>query len=121
MPDQPALAETARHFLSTLGPEQPGFVSSLTLCEVVWTLGRAYGYARGDVVRVVEGLQRSALLVLERPDLVDAALASFRTGGPGFSDHFIAATHAAAGVSASVTLDRRASKLPGWRLLAASG
>ena len=115
--DDEAMARAAEGFLQTLTPEDPGFVSLVTLCEVVWTLDRRFRRTRGEVLAFLEALQASAEIRLERPGVVREAVGSYRRGGPGFSDQLIAAVHAAERVDGSVTFDRKLSRLPGWRLL----
>ena len=115
--DDAEQAATADRFFAGLSVEQPGFVSALALCEAAWTLQRSYGYPRGDVVRVLQKLVTVNNLVVERVDSVVVATRSFEEGGAGFGDHFIAACHAEAGAFSTVTFDRKASRLPGWRLL----
>ena len=115
--DREAMAEAADRFLASLTPEEPGFVSGLAVCEIAWSMRRSYGYDRQAVVRALRGILAAAELRVERATVVADAVDGLETGGAGFSDQFIAALHADAGADATVTLDRTASRLRGWRLL----
>ena len=115
--DDEAMVQAAERFLQTLTPDQPGFVSHVTLCEVVWTLARRFQRTRNEIFLFLDAMEASAEIRLERPAVVREAVLAYRRGGPGFSDHLIAAVHAAESVDGSVTFDRKLSRLPGWRLL----
>ena len=86
--------------------------------EVTSTLQRRYGLGRGEVVKIVRWLLQASEIRLARAQAVADAVDRFGAGGPGFNDHLIAALHREDGVEATVTFDRRASRLPDWRLLA---
>lgn len=115
--DDPRLTAVARRFVDKLEPESPGHVSVVALCEIVWTLQRRFGLDRAEVTLVVQRLLNATELHLERAEAVEMALAGFADGGPGFNDHLIAAMHLMDGIRSTVTFDRKASRLPGWRLL----
>lgn len=59
-----------------------------SLCEVVWVLRSGYGYARPDVLAVLDTLLSAANVIVDRP-AVDAGLATLRAGGD-FGDGIIA-------------------------------
>ena len=45
--DDPRQAAAASHFIeTTLSEDEPGWLASIVLCEFVWVLEAAYGYAR---------------------------------------------------------------------------
>ena len=63
--DDAAQAEAARELLEDLSVERPGFICREVMVEVVWVLDRAYGFARGQIATVVDGLVTTASLVVE--------------------------------------------------------
>lgn len=107
--DDPIWSPAAERFIEQrLSAEEPGFVNSITLAELVWTLRRHSRYARAALVEVIESLLTSEKFVLGDEQAVIRALASFKAGGAGFADYLIAELNAIAGASTTMTIDRTA-------------
>jgi predicted nucleic-acid-binding protein len=113
---QSALA--TRYIEQGLSPENPGFVSAITLCEIAWVLADRYAADRGRIRRVVEGLLATRQIQVEQPDLVRRALRVWEGAAADFSDALIGQIAAAHGCEKTLTFDRAAAKLPGFELLA---
>lgn len=108
----------ATRFMSRLTKERPGFVSSVVLAEVAWVLSRAYKSTRSEIAQAIEGLLRSAELIVENPDAAYRALGAYQPSTSAeFADALIAQTAALAGASETVTFDQNAAATPGMRLL----
>ncbi len=108
----------ATRFISRLSRERPGFVSSVVLAEITWVLSRTYKSSREDIARTVEGLLRSAELIVENPDAAYRALGAYQASGSAeFADALIAQTAARAGATETVTFDQKAASALGMRLL----
>lgn len=104
--------------ISRLSRDRPGFTSSVVLAEITWALSRSYKSSYEEIARAVEGLLRSAELIIENADAAYRALAIYRASGVAeFSDALIAETAALAGVAETVTFDRGAALGFGMRLL----
>lgn len=97
--------------------ESPGFISHVVLVELCWVLGRGYGYARPEQVRVLQALLQVAELNVQQPPLVWAAIRAFEHGRADFSDYLIAEVNRAAGCNATRTLDRKAAQSPLHKLV----
>lgn len=118
--DEPKQAETARNFIRNhCSADDPGYVSHITLVELVWTLGKAYQLSREDIGRAVEQILETAQLDVESSNDVAAALKDYRKGTADFADCLLARVNAAAGCDYTVTLDRKAARLTGFKLLPA--
>lgn len=118
--DEPKQAETARNFIRThCSSDDPGYVSVITLVELVWTLIRAYGFSREDIGRAVEHILETAQLDVESSSDVAAALKDYRKGTADFADCLLARVNAAAGCDYTITLDRKAARRTGFKLLPA--
>lgn len=116
--DDDVQSPIATRFMSRLSRERPGFVSTVVLAEIAWVLSRAYRTSREDIAKAVEGLLRSAELVVENADAAYRALGVYRISrGVEFADALIAQTAALAGATESVTLERQAAAEAGMRLL----
>ena len=110
-------AVATRLFEKTLTRENPGFISLLTLCQIAWVLGGAYGADRAAVRSVVEGLLVARQVVFEVAELVWRALREWERSAGDFSESLIGQIFAARGCDRTVTFDKAAAKLPGFELL----
>lgn len=116
--DDQVQSAIANRFMSRLGREKPGFISSVVLAEITWVLSRAYKSSREDIARAVEGLLRSAELNVENADAAYRALAIYQASPSAeFADALIAETASLAGAAETVTFDKNAASSLGMRLL----
>jgi predicted nucleic-acid-binding protein len=116
--DDDVQSPIATRFMSRLTRERPGFVSAVVLAEVTWVLARAYKASRDDLARAVEGLLRSAELIVENAEAAYRALAAYQASDSAeFADALIAQTAALAGASETVSFDKNAAAELGMRLL----
>lgn len=115
--DDPKQSPIAAEVLLACTPARPGHISNVSLCELAWVLRRGFGFPRERVLATVQKLLDAEGFRLENEEHVTRALAGAFTGGAGFADCLIAELHAAAGVTETLTFDKAASKLDGWRRL----
>ena len=116
--DDQVQSAIANRFMSRLDREKPGFISSVVLAEITWVLSRAYKSSREDIARAVEGLLRSAELIVENADAAYRALAIYQASPSAeFADALIAETASLAGAAETVTFDKNAASSLGMRLL----
>jgi predicted nucleic-acid-binding protein len=94
--------------------DNPGFVNSVTLCEIVWTLKVSYGFDRRAIANAVSDLLASTDVRLEWEREVAAALEVYARSGVDFADLLVAEINRARGCSATATFDRKAAKLAGF-------
>ena len=117
--DDPKQSVIATRFIEgRLSAENPGFVSTVTLCEVVWVLAESYAADRKRIREIVEGLLATKQLIIERAELVWKSLRAWEGVPADFSDALIGQLAIAHGAEKTVTFDRTAAKLPGFELLA---
>jgi len=110
-------AAATRFIERALSPENPGFITGITLCEVAWVLAECYGADRARIRSVLEGLLSSKQLMVDEADLAWKALRAWDTSSADFSDALIGQIVAARGGDKTVTFDRAAAKLQGFELL----
>jgi predicted nucleic-acid-binding protein len=116
--DDPKQASVARDFIrERCTPDDPGFISNIVLAELAWILAQSYGYSRIEIADAIERIMETTQLQVESPTDVASALADYRAGPAGFSDCLIGHINHTAECSHTVTFDRRAAKLPGFKLL----
>ncbi|HMD19730.1 MAG TPA: PIN domain-containing protein, partial [Alloacidobacterium sp.] len=57
--DDPAQSSRAVALISSLTPEDPGFIATPSMVELVWVLSRAYQADRSFIIRILEELLRA--------------------------------------------------------------
>jgi len=93
------------------------FVNQIVLCEVVWVLSRAYGFARKEVAEALEMILYARQFEIEAKDMVVQGLREYRKGKADFADCIIGLRNQGAGCTATVTFDRKAASLDSLRAL----
>lgn len=112
--DDPEQASGATRFITNeCSSDEPGFINRIVLCELVWVLETAYGYARESVAIALEKTLRTAQFRIEDHQ---EAWASFRVyqEGADFADSLIAGVNRRWGCSRSVTFDHKAARRAGF-------
>jgi len=117
--DHDAQVRTAERFIAThCSSEDPGFVSRSVIIETAWALRKIYGYERLQIAAAIRGLLDVSELEVESADEIHSAVTDFEKSTAGFVDCLLAKTNASAGCEHTITFDRKAAKLPGFKLLA---
>lgn len=101
-------ARASRLIESRCRPESPGYVSLVTVCELVWVLSSGYGYGRTDITRLLRGILTTAALTVEESERVWNALRRYELGKAGFADYLIGYACREAGAAPVYTFDRHA-------------
>jgi predicted nucleic-acid-binding protein len=104
-------------FLQILTPEAPGFISLVSLIELIWVLRSQYRLNKAELIGILEQLLNSPELLVEHHTAVTAALRRFAAVKADFADCLIERSCAAAGCRETVTFDVDASRFAGMRLL----
>ena len=117
--DRSQSAAATRLLERELTPDDPGYISLVTLAEVVWVLVSVYGADRPTVLRVVEGLLGAPQLRVQDAEAAWLAVLDYRedTFNADFSDALTARLAMAQGCRHTATLDRIAARQPGFQLL----
>ncbi len=114
--DDPIQSAKARDVIERLTDESPGFVSIVAMVETVWVLERAYELTPHEIVRAVERILQTDVLVVEDEQEVFTAMIALKKGQGSFADALIAALGSKRGCSRTLTFDRKALRLPGFEL-----
>jgi predicted nucleic-acid-binding protein len=99
----------SRLITSRCSADDPGVVSLVILCELVWVLDRGYGYERRTIATVLRQLLSVKDLFVERSELAWQALHLYENGKADFADYLIGLSHRDLGAEVTCTFDRRAS------------
>jgi len=103
--------------IRSLTLEFPGYVSLVSLIELVWVLRSRYRLKKPELVKILDQLLDSPELTVESQTAVNLAVRRFANGKADFADCLIECSGAAAGCAETVTFDVEASRTSGMRLL----
>ena len=116
--DDPKQAALATKFIErSLSAENPGLVTLICLCEIVWVLAECYDADRKRIRAVIEGLLATKQIRVESADLVWKAVRAWDATAADFSDALIGEIVRASDGAKTVTFDRAAARLPTFELL----
>jgi predicted nucleic-acid-binding protein len=102
-PRQAKLAERAIEQAVTSGEKI--LIQPVILCELVWVLESAYGYAQSDIVPVIEQILRTARFEIADKDIIRRALEDFAEGRADFADYLIGRANERDGAHTTLTFD----------------
>ncbi|MFZ4398064.1 MAG: PIN domain-containing protein [Kiritimatiellia bacterium] len=116
--DDKIQAELSRRLIEdACRPDNPGAITLVVLCELVWVLHTAYGFTRKQIAGALR-----QILVTDCFDVDDHALAwvafrDYEVSHADYADCVIARLNQARGNQTTYTFDKRAADLPGFTLL----
>jgi predicted nucleic-acid-binding protein len=100
-----------------LTEQEPGFVSLVSILEIVWVLKCLYKRSRHQIANDIEMLLAADTLEVQNEQEVYYAVVSLRNGIGTFEDALIGALGVSRGCSATLTFDEDAAKrLYGFQL-----
>lgn len=117
MQDDARQSPLADQLIENLTVETPGFVSLVTVVELVWVLSSAYGLTDAKVADGLETLLRTREIQIDQAETVWKALRDFQGMRADFADCLIAWIGRVAGCETTMTFDREAAKLDGMTRL----
>jgi predicted nucleic-acid-binding protein len=101
-----------------LTEQEPGFISMVTILEVVWVLKSLFQRSRQEIANDIEMLLAADTLEVQNEQEVYLAVVALRNGIGTFEDALIGSLGAWRGSSATLTFDEDAAKrLHGFRLI----
>jgi predicted nucleic-acid-binding protein len=94
------------------------FVSSIALCELVWTLrSRPYLLPRTEIATIVQKMLGTHLFEIQDRDLVRQAMVDYRQGPADFADYLLGCLNRRDGCVETLTFDRKLRGAAGFVLL----
>ncbi|WP_339497019.1 PIN domain-containing protein [Pseudomonas canadensis] len=115
--DDPVQSPKASELIESLTAFAPGFVSLVSVVELVWVLQSCYQSAKRDVVTVLETLLRTRELTIEHAEIIWQALRRFTASKADFADCLIERCGHAAGCQYTATFDLNTAKTVGMQRL----
>jgi predicted nucleic-acid-binding protein len=116
--DDPVQSAKASELIESLTTASPGFISLVSIVELVWVLQSCYQSAKSEVVTVLETLLRTRELTIEHAEVIWQALRKFTANKADFADCLIERCAHAARCEYTATFDLDAAKAAGMRRLA---
>lgn len=117
MQDDPKQSAKATALMEQLSPDNPGFITLVSVVELYWVLTSSYGLTAQQVKQALVVLLRAKQIIVDRADQVLRALRVFDDGKADFADCLIERTAAAAGCEQTMTFDVGAAKHAGMTLI----
>ncbi len=90
--------------------DNPGFISLVTLADLVWVSESCYGASKPEVVALLRRILGTKQLVVQQAETVWKALRLFEVGKADFADYLVERIANAEGCASTVTFDRAAAK-----------
>jgi predicted nucleic-acid-binding protein len=117
--DDPAQSRRATEIIENrLTLQDPGFVSLVTVVEIVWVLKSLFGRSRQEIAGDLEMILAADTLEVQNELEVYQAVVALRSESGTFEDALIGALGTWRGCLTTVTFDRKAAqKLRGYSLV----
>ena len=117
--DDPAQSSRATEIVDgRLTEQDPGFVSLVSVLEIVWVLGSLYKRTRWEIADHIEMMLAADTLEVQNEQEVYEAVVALRNGRGSFEDALIGSLGVWRGCSATLTFDQDAAKrLNGFELV----
>jgi predicted nucleic-acid-binding protein len=116
--DDPKQSHQANQiFEQQLNEQNPGFISLVTVLELVWVLRSLLKRSPSEIANHIEQLLAADSLQIQNEQQVFEAAFAFRHGTGEFEDALIGALNAYAGCSCTLTFDRKAARLTHFHMV----
>ena len=107
----------ATRLIEALTVDAPGYVSIVSVVELVWVLTGCYALTRSEICEVLETLLRTKEIIVANADTIWKALRLFKEGKADFADCLIERSANEAGCNHTATFDRDAARHCGMQLI----
>ena len=116
--DVPVQSRRATEIITRrLSEHEPGFVSLVTILEVVWVLKSLYKRSRQEIANDVEMILAADTLEVQNEQQIYHAVVALRNGAGAFEDALIGSLGIWRGCSVTLTFDEKdAQRLQGFAL-----
>lgn len=100
-----------------LSQQNPGFISLVTVLEIVWVLRSLLKRNPSQIASHLENLLAADSLEVQNEQQVFEAVFALKRGTGEFEDALIGALNAWAGCTHTLTFDRKAARLPHFQAI----
>ena len=117
MQDDPIQSPKATLIIESLDGVAGGYVTLVSIVELVWVLSVSFELTRSQVAQALDGIIRTKQFKIESANQVIRALRVFKVGKSDFADCLIERSADSAGCEKTITFDVNASKHAGMSLI----
>jgi len=117
MQDDPVQSPKATRIVESLDAVDSGYVTLVSIVELVWVLSASYELTRSQVSQALDAIVRTKQFKIENAEQVIRALRVFKEGKSDFADCLIERSANSAGCEKTITFDVKASKHSGMTLI----
>lgn len=110
------IEEQAQKVKSLLEKGEILYINETVLTELYWVLTNVYDYPKSKFIQAIDQITNTEGFVFFDDQIINASIADFINSPAGFNDCLIHQTNKARGYK-TLTLDKKASKLKGMKLL----
>jgi len=107
----------ATDLIESLSKENKGFISAVSIVELVWVTQAAYDLSKDKTIEMLGLLFRVDIFLIENSDALNKALRLYEKSTADFSDCLIEVASIEAGCIKIFTFDKKAAKSLGMTLL----
>jgi predicted nucleic-acid-binding protein len=115
--DDPVQSPKATRLIESLSADDPGYVSLVSVVELVWVLMRCYSSSTSEICVVLGTLLRTKEIIVANADVVWKAVRLFKANNADFADCLIERSASDAGCGYTATFDQGAVKNCGMSLI----
>jgi len=115
--DDTTQSSKASTLIESFTADMPGYISVVSVIELVWVLTGCYNATKSEICEVLETLLRTKEIIVAEAETVWKALRMFKDSKADFADCLIACSCAEAGCEHTLTFDNGAVKNCGMQLL----
>ena len=115
--DDAVQSTQANRIMEVLSEDNCGFVSVVSMVELVWVMQSAYQADRATVTNIMQTLFSIASIKVENTETVQKALRTYSNTQADFADCLIVKSCEAAGCDVTMTFDVGAAKKCGMTLV----
>jgi len=117
--DDPKQTPLANHIVDqVLSRENPGFITLVTVLEIVWVLRSLLKQTRTEIATHLENLLAADTFEVQNEQQVFEAVFALKRGTGEFEDALIGALNAWAGCPHTLTFDKKALRMPYFQVIA---
>ena len=117
MQDDPKQSPKATALVESLDGGGSGYITLVSMVELVWVLTASFGLTRAQVSQALDGIIRTKQFKIENAEQIVRALRVFKLGKSDFADCLIERSANSAGCVKTVTFDVNAAKHAGMSLI----
>nr|VFK17369.1 MAG: Predicted nucleic-acid-binding protein, contains PIN domain [Candidatus Kentron sp. LFY] len=115
--DDPIQSPKATRLIESLTPGLQGYITLVSVIELVWVLSGCYGCGRVEIAEILKRLLRAEEFVIAEIDVLQETIPYYETSHGDFADCLIERLTHKAGCRQTFTFDRGAAKHCGMTLI----